>query len=186
MESSACITKSWFTHNEGGSNQLGLKNLAGGAIFADKSTLTIVNSFFERNSAESGGAIYCHCNKRNTLTLHNSTFTENAAKCKVSWIEITTCYGGVLHSKGCKLLINDSIFQNNLAIEVVEVKTMCKIEIHIAMVEYWHFLKAQHLSIAVLSHITERIKARGGVIFAKKTVLNIYSTFFVDLLKQGC
>ena len=61
-----------------------LKSLAGGAIFATESKIAIMNSVFHRNSAESGGAIYCDCNGNDTLTLLNSTFTDNAAKCEFS------------------------------------------------------------------------------------------------------
>ena len=125
MDSTAYIAQSLFSHNEGGGYQLERNSLAtaGGAIFANKSTIKIVNSFFQQNSAENGGAIYGHCNGNNILTLLNSTFTENAAKCKISRTGTTTYYGGVLYSKVCKIVINGSKFENNLAADIVETGT---------------------------------------------------------------
>ena len=64
-------------------------------------------------------SIVTACNRNDTLTLLNSTFTENAAKCEFTQTKsiLVTYYGGVLYSKGCKISINDGKFQNNLAVD---------------------------------------------------------------------
>ena len=51
----------------------------GGAIFAERSTITLLSSIFEQNSAEKGGAIYC--DKGSNVTIINSTFVGNYAVC---------------------------------------------------------------------------------------------------------
>lgn len=51
----------------------------GGAIFAERSTITLLSSTFDGNSAEKGGAIYC--DKGSNIAVINSTFVGNYAVC---------------------------------------------------------------------------------------------------------
>jgi predicted outer membrane repeat protein len=188
VDSTAYVTKSLFSHNEGGGYQLERNSLAtaGGAIFANMSTITIVNSSFHGNSAENGGAIYCHCNGNNTLTLLNSTFTENAAaKCKVSRIGTTTYYGSVVYSKGCKVLINDSTFQNNLAAGVIEAGK------YVQNGDTHHHggvmaLFKSSVSIHHSSFTHNRATKQGGVIFSKKSkIASTENDFYHNEAQSG-
>ena len=52
----------------------------GGAIFAERSTITLLNSTFKGNTAEKGGAIYC--DRGSNITIINSTFVGNHAVCQ--------------------------------------------------------------------------------------------------------
>ena len=101
-------------------------------------------------------SIVTACNRNDTLTLLNSTFTENAAKCEFTQTKsiLVTYYGGVLYSKGCKISINDGKFQNNLAVDTEKYVQDRNTQSHGGVLA----LKAQYLSIAVLSHIIEQVK----------------------------
>ena len=173
VESSAHVANSLFDYNEGGNYQLESKDFVGGALFARNSEVTIMNSFFQRNSAESGGAIYCHSNQSSHFSLLNSTFTENTVK----------CHGGVLHSKGYRILINDSTFQNNLAVEAgwyVQNRGTC--------LSHGGVLALFKSSVSILHSVFTQSRAsnRGGVVFMEKS--NIISTgndFYHNSAQQG-
>ena len=52
----------------------------GGAIFVDKSNVSIIKCLFVNNSAKVDGAIYCtHCEFNNNISISNSTFISNRA-----------------------------------------------------------------------------------------------------------
>ena len=182
VDSTAHIAQSLFSHNKGGGYQLERNSLAtaGGAIFANKSTIVIAKSFFQGNSAENGGAIYGHCNGNNSLTLLNSTFTENAAKCKLSQRGTTTYYyGGVLYSKGCKIVINSSKFQNNLAAEIVEER-----DIHSHGGVMALFATSAFIHHSAFTH--NRASKSGGVIFAKVSrIVSTKNAFYHNNAKTG-
>ena len=97
------LTRSRFVGNE-------ISNLLGGAVCADKGTVTVEGCVFEDNSAPYGGAIG---SSQATVTLTNSTFSGNAA----------SQMGGAVHSQGlivepplaCKLTVNGGSFTGNTA-----------------------------------------------------------------------
>ena len=183
VEASAYIVKSSFSYNEGSSYQFELKRLVGGAITARQSGVTIVNSIFQRNTAENGGAIYCHSKEKRHFKILNSIFTENAVKCNFTK-EIYTCYGGVLYSQGCNVLINDSIFQNNSALH--------------AGIFYGRYgqqrgsyggvlgLFSSSASIHQSSFTHNRAAERGGVIFMKKSdITSAKNNFYRNNASRG-
>ena len=61
----------------------------GGAVIANQSNVTIVESSFEGNSAEIGGAIFATLGT--IVKIKNSTFRRNAVTC------LTVCLGGILY-----------------------------------------------------------------------------------------
>ena len=112
VNSIAYITNSSFISNSGSSLQGRIELthshlLVGAAITVSMSNVTVVESVFEENTAEAGGAIFgdTHSN----ITIINSTFVRNHADC-------LNCFGGVLYSEGgCTVTVCNSIFQSNLA-----------------------------------------------------------------------
>ena len=87
----------------------------GGAIFTINSRTTIVDSVFERNSANIGGAIFAEC--YSSLTIINSVFTKNHVQCHIDTITFSKCYGGgVLYAgNGVDVTIYGSQFHLNTA-----------------------------------------------------------------------
>lgn len=61
----------------------------GGAVIANQSNFTIMESRFEGNNAEIGGAIFATLGT--IVKIKNSTFKKNAVTC------LTTCIGGILY-----------------------------------------------------------------------------------------
>ena len=85
--------------------------MAGGAISVTRSKITIVQSIFEENSAEMGGAIYSELNSN--ITIINSTFVGNHATSIASYRH---CYvgGGILYDSGSTVItIADTKFMDN-------------------------------------------------------------------------
>ena len=89
-DTTVAIISTYFISN---SNHLGIvspgsdiyrgfssKLKVGGAIFAERSTITLLNSTFEGNAAEKGGAIYS--DRGSNITIINSTFVGNHAVCQ--------------------------------------------------------------------------------------------------------
>jgi predicted outer membrane repeat protein len=74
----------------------------GGAIYADGTTLTIENSTFSGNGADSdfGGAIFANTG---TVTITNSTFADNS----------TSEGGGAIYNADATLLLTNDTFDNN-------------------------------------------------------------------------
>ena len=180
VESTVYIANSSFRYNEGGSYQLDLKNLVGGALFARNSKVTVLNSFFQRNSAESGGAIYCHSNQSSHFILFNSNFIENTAK----------CYGGVLYSNGCKVSINNSTFQNNSAVEAVEAGRHNMQNRGTRPSHHDHggvlALFKSSVSIHRSAFTQNRAKNEGGVIFMEKSnIVSDENNFYQNNAQQG-
>ena len=99
----------------------------GGAIIATQSTVTIIKSRFEGNSAEIGGAIFA--NDGSKITIINSTFKDNYAVCATDLAETCFQIGGVLHSESVfistsslnhinqsQVIVVDSEFSSNNAL----------------------------------------------------------------------
>lgn len=103
----------------------------GGAIFhANNGALTIINSTFENNEADYGGAVYV---STGNLKLLNSNFTNNVATysggavyCPCDSMSISGCQfksnraskestGGAIYSYCANAIISDSTFYNNRA-----------------------------------------------------------------------
>ena len=88
---------------------------AGGAISSTHSSVTIIDSVFEGNSAQAGGAIFTEL--QSNIIIINSTFVRNQA---TSLQSHQYCYagGGVLysdHSGGSSVVIQNSTFEHNTA-----------------------------------------------------------------------
>ena len=85
----------------------------GGAIIANQSNLTIMESMFEGNSAEVGGAMFATLGTN--ITIINSTFVANYLSCRPD----LQCFGGALHSENeflqCQVVVVESDFRNNSA-----------------------------------------------------------------------
>ena len=134
-ETSATFTQTEFNHNYG-SNVISLycengndrrarndflsnnydievSAMAGGAIVSTHSNVTIMDSTFEGNSAQAGGAIFAEL--QSNITIINSTFVGNQATSLQSY---QYCYtgGGVLYSdSGSSVVVHNSIFDHNTA-----------------------------------------------------------------------
>ena len=86
---------------------------AGGAIVSTHSNVTIIDSVFEGNSAQAGGAIFAQL--QSNITIINSTFVGNQA---TSLQSHQYCYagGGVLYcDSGSSIIVNSSTFERNTA-----------------------------------------------------------------------
>ena len=86
---------------------------AGGAIASTHSNVTIIDSVFEGNSAQAGGAIFAQL--QSNITIINSTFVGNQA---TSLQSHQYCYagGGVLYcDSGSSIIVNSSTFERNTA-----------------------------------------------------------------------
>ncbi len=85
---------------------------SGGGVFLEKGRLTVHNSTFRENAAGNGGAIYALGGRGNQLTIEGSSFSSNDAH---------TSYGGAVYvdadqswnPDGVKVSINQSTFTNN-------------------------------------------------------------------------
>ena len=87
--------------------------MAGGAIVSTHSNVTIIDSTFEGNSAQAGGAIFAEL--QSNITIINSTFVGNQA---TSLQSHQYCYtgGGVLYSdSGSSVVVHNSTFEHNTA-----------------------------------------------------------------------
>ena len=87
----------------------------GGAIFAEHSTITLLNSSFEGNSAEKGGAIYC--DRGSNITVINSTFVGNYAVCRSGKPSTFTQLfsGGAIAAYHSRINSSHTHFNNNQA-----------------------------------------------------------------------
>ena len=93
----------------------------GGAIFMNKSSLSVIKCTFVNNSAEVGGAIYSNSCAYNNISISNSTFISNRAA--INSVHIQDCnqtdnskarsIGGVIAIFNTTLIINSSTFTNN-------------------------------------------------------------------------
>ena len=86
---------------------------AGGAIVSTHSNITIIDSTFEGNSAQAGGAIFAEL--QSNISIINSTFVGNQA---TSLLSHQYCYGGggVLYcDSGSYVMIQNSTFEHNRA-----------------------------------------------------------------------
>ena len=126
VESSASIIGSVLSFNSGdsggnkflfvhyismnGDNNIDFVTRAGGAILSNHSNVSIIESMFEGNSAQVGGAIFSHSNSN--ITIINSTFVGNHA---ASVVAQTRYYaGGVLHAdSGTAVTVHNSTFKHN-------------------------------------------------------------------------
>ena len=89
----------------------------GGAIVSTHSSVTIIESMFEGNSAQAGGAIFAEL--QSNITIINSTFVGNkATRLQSHQYNIVYCYfgGGVLYSDSdSSIVIHNSILVHNTA-----------------------------------------------------------------------
>ena len=115
FNSTAYIIRSSFISNSVGSMHNSLRVYyfffsspsVGAAITARFSNTTVVQSIFERNNAEIGGAIFIELHS--TMNISSSTFVKNF----VAGLESS---GGVLYAdSGCAVMIANSEFNNNWA-----------------------------------------------------------------------
>ena len=110
INTTASIVRSSFMSNSIGNYKGPFKTprkevygMVGGAITTSQSNVTILNSCFEENSAELGGAIFGELYSQ--ITLLRTNFSGNRAN-----------IGGVLYTdSGCIVTVNKSTFQNNTA-----------------------------------------------------------------------
>ena len=111
MNTTASIADCYFVFNSQGTHKGSIETLrtkehvfaqVGGAIIVSQSSATILNTSFEGNHAEFGGAIYGELNSQ--ISVIKSNFTGNKAKAG----------GGALYAvSGCHVTIIDSNYQNN-------------------------------------------------------------------------
>ena len=120
IETTATLTNNTFKSNEYGtlrgndslhSNQF----LAGGAIIATHSNISIRNSIFERNRAEAGGAIYAE--QECIIAIEDTAFINNQA---IKLLQSPTddpsqAMGGVLYQESGSIRITNCKFTNNSA-----------------------------------------------------------------------
>ena len=78
----------------------------GGAIISVYCNMTIFNSIFYSNTAQSGGAVYVEL--QSNITLLNSSFSHHNMAC-----EIQKCYGGVIFSDNSNLQVTQCNFSMN-------------------------------------------------------------------------
>ena len=115
VKTSAYIVNSSFISNRGGSYRGPIKEpfnpsvsmfaFVGGALISNQSDIVIINSLFERNYAEVGGAIFS--TMASNITIINSVLESNNVD----------KYGNCSHFKGCGgvIFINNSILTTNLS-----------------------------------------------------------------------
>lgn len=82
-----------------GNSKLEGFNQRGGAIFADRAVLTLLNCRFEDNLAEYGGGVY---GRESTLLIQNSVFENNTAG-----------YGGAMYVQSSTITLENSHFTSN-------------------------------------------------------------------------
>ena len=109
------ITDSYFTFNTDGSyeNHLIKHVKVGGAIIATSSNLTVIETIFEGNSADVGGAIYAEQNSNIVIT--SSTFINNTSHmtCIINGVP---CFGGgAVHLSNSMMTVDCCLFTNNSA-----------------------------------------------------------------------
>lgn len=127
-ETAASIIATYFVSN---SNHLGIVSSSsnifrgfssqtkkfGGAIFAERSTITLFQSTFDRNSAERGGAIYCESDS--IMRVINSTFVGNHAVCRSGSGRISTFTqvfnGGAIAAYNSRINSSHTQFNSNRA-----------------------------------------------------------------------
>ena len=87
----------------------------GGAVIANHSSILIVRSSFEGNSAEIGGAIFT--TSGSNITVFNSSFIKNSATYKVNGCNTRFCqFGGALHTEsGVAFRTSVGIFQSEFS-----------------------------------------------------------------------
>ena len=125
VETSANLVRSSFNYNKGDKihhvrywdyieSFRFVSAMAGGAISATRSKITVIQSMFEGNSAEVGGAIFSELNSN--ITIINSTFVGNHATSIASY-SIRYASGGALYhdSDSTVITITDSKFMDNSA-----------------------------------------------------------------------
>ncbi|WP_372845525.1 right-handed parallel beta-helix repeat-containing protein, partial [Pontiella sp.] len=92
-----------FTISHGNANAAGEERFGGGLLLPEESrNVTVANCTFERNGAESGGAIHA---KSSSLTATNCTFYSNSAETG----------GAIAALRTSKIYVVDSIFSANYA-----------------------------------------------------------------------
>ena len=126
VETSAKILQTKFRHNYGNIETVvsyysyfrnaydvtQVRATAGGALTMSRSNVTLVNSLFEGNIAEAGGAIFAQ--QKSDITIINSTFVKNEATSWKSHVHFTG--GGVIYSdRGNSVVVYNSIFEQNSA-----------------------------------------------------------------------
>jgi len=87
--------------------------LGGGGIHCANSSVTIINSHIEQNSASSGGGIYC-CSY-SSLIVNNCTIGGNLAKAEGSWGKDSSHGGGICCRENSNLVIIGSTISDNIA-----------------------------------------------------------------------
>ena len=119
VETEASLVQSSFNYNKGDKvhyvecfdpvvvDVINVPAMAGGAILVTRSKITIIESMFEGNSVEIGGAIFSEFNSN--ITIINSTFVgNNASKNRYNCVFGN---GGVLYDSGSTVItITDSEF----------------------------------------------------------------------------
>lgn len=118
MESSGSIVRTRFLSNKHGTYKSSVASLfngygrVGGAVLITKSNVVIINSTFEENSAEVGGAIYSE--QYSNVTIASSYFIRNSVSCNDN---IKECLGGVFGTEsGTNITIQNSSFHGNKAL----------------------------------------------------------------------
>ena len=133
VQTSAMLVRSTFNHNSGKKSHyvMNLRNYSqvGGAIVATaRSNITVLESYFEGNSAKIGGAIFIDLGSH--IIIINTSFSENSIKnYDIGYDEYVRGHiryrssninckrgGGVLYGdSGATITIQDSQFTNNTA-----------------------------------------------------------------------
>ena len=146
---------------------LDAKPKVGGAILTTRSNLTIVNSTFEGNSAQTGGAIYAE--QQSNITIINSHFKENRVRGS-----IYDCHyegGGVLYidSNGMSTVtIESSSFEHNSGSWLGGVIALSS---------------NAFVSISNSNFVSNRARKRGGVIdlsYSKNVHVLIFGSRFLN------
>lgn len=183
VDSKAMIVNSSFVSNVFGKcrDSLDLKNIKvhlpvhiGGAIFATKSSVTIIRSNFERNRAEMGGAIY---GDWSSFIITDSNFVENIATCSVANV-VCNGFGGALllhqtresRKHDVLLKIDTSVFNRNKA-------SGCG-----GAIVVYHVIT----KVSKSKFLNNSARQSGGVIktFSRVTINLKYSTFSGNLAKS--
>ena len=139
--------------------------LVAGVMLVTSSNLTVINSTFDENTAETGGVIYAEQNS--DITLSNSAFTGNQVMCQLK------CQGGVLHLNGGTLKVSYGTFLNNSAKGFFSEGGVFQLLDGTVSFSYNTFL-----------HNT--VEGRRGIISAKRTyILSTSNTFDQNIMEGG-
>ena len=169
----------------------------GGAIFVDKSNVSIINCLFVNNSAEIGGAIYSTYYEYNNISISNSTFVSNRATSDGHLVLYCNwpnhkhgSVAGAIAVFQSEVKLTDCIFTNNtseigeggvLSVQQYSTLSICRCQFHgNSANSYGGVFIMREISVTIDSSVfTNNSANQGGVMHAMQiTVIELRKSVF--------